>query len=218
MRYRNERALKFEKFVAKFVKAVDELDKINRGLHNAYVVEMIWQKVTNPELNQYVVTLKVQFQREPWNYQEVLQGIASQIPTLPINTLIKASEVDRIVDDNSGFDECPNSGAYEADRKNYIVKYPYHKRKDNSVRPHWNNIRSAHEQQGIGKYNGRYHAKKKEHSDLESNISQLIKNKARMEASIAIIVTDRTATEVISLSRAGDSFGGRSKREQQNNK
>ena len=39
--YRNERALKFEKFVAKFVKAVDELDKRNQGLHNANVVDMI---------------------------------------------------------------------------------------------------------------------------------------------------------------------------------
>ena len=38
--YRNERALKFEKFVAKFLKAVDELDKRNRGLHNADVVDM----------------------------------------------------------------------------------------------------------------------------------------------------------------------------------
>ena len=35
--YRNERALKFEKFVAKFVKAVDELDKRNRGMHNVDV-------------------------------------------------------------------------------------------------------------------------------------------------------------------------------------
>ena len=43
--YRNERALKFEKFVAKFVKAFDELDKRNRGLHNADVVDMIWKKV-----------------------------------------------------------------------------------------------------------------------------------------------------------------------------
>ena len=42
--YRNERALKFEKFVAKFVKAVDELDKRNRGLHNADVVDMIWKR------------------------------------------------------------------------------------------------------------------------------------------------------------------------------
>ena len=45
--YRNERALKLEKFVAKFVKAVDELDKRNRGLNNADVVDMIWEKVTN---------------------------------------------------------------------------------------------------------------------------------------------------------------------------
>ena len=60
--YRNERALNFEKFVAKFVKSVDELDKRNRGLHNADVVDMIWKKLTNPELNQYIFALKVQFQ------------------------------------------------------------------------------------------------------------------------------------------------------------
>ena len=59
--YRNERALKFENFVTKFIKAVDELDKINRRLHNSDVVDKIWKKVTNPELNQYVVALKVQF-------------------------------------------------------------------------------------------------------------------------------------------------------------
>ena len=97
--YRNEQALKFEKFVARFVKAVGELDKRNRELHNADVVGMIWKKVTNPELNQYVVALKVQFQREPHNYQEVLQDISSQIQTLPINTFRKASEVRRIVDE-----------------------------------------------------------------------------------------------------------------------
>ena len=145
----------------KIVRAVDELDKRNRGLHNADVVDMIWEKVTNPELNQYIVALKVQFQREPWNYQEVLQDIASQIPTLPINTFRKASEVGWIVDDNSGFEGIPNSGAYGADGKLYIGKYPYQKWKDNSVRPHWNKIRSASEQQGIGKDNGRYHGKKK---------------------------------------------------------
>ena len=67
--YRNEQTLKFEKFVDKFVKAVDELDKRNRGLYNDDVVDMIWKKVTNPDLKQYVVALKVQFQHEPWNYQ-----------------------------------------------------------------------------------------------------------------------------------------------------
>ena len=49
--------------MAKFFKAVDGLDIRNLGLHNVNVVDMIWKKVTNSELNQYVVALKVQFQR-----------------------------------------------------------------------------------------------------------------------------------------------------------
>ena len=77
--------------MAKLVKAVDELDKRNRGLKNVDVVDILWQKVTNLELIQYAVSLKVQFQREPRNCQEFLQDIASQISTLPINTFRKAS-------------------------------------------------------------------------------------------------------------------------------
>ena len=179
---------------------------------------MIWKKVTKPELNQYVVALKVQFQREPRENKEFHQDISSQILTLPINTFRKSSEVGRIVDNNSGFDKYPNSGAYGADGKLYIGKYSYQKWKGDLVRPHWNKIRSAWEQQGIGKDNGRYHSKKKEHSDLEFQISQLIKKKARMEASIASIVTDGTAKEVSTLSHAGDSFGGLSEKEQKKNK
>ena len=113
---------------------------------------------------------------------------------MPINTFRKASEVGRIVDENSRFDECPNSGAYGADGKLYIGNNTYQKWKDDLVRPYWNKIRSAHEQQGIGKYNGIYHGKKREHSDLESKISQLIKKKACMEESIERIVTDVTET------------------------
>ena len=91
-----------------------------------------------------------------------------------------------------------------ADGKLYIIKYMFHKWKDDSVRPHWNKICSACEKQDISKDNRIYHAKKKEHSDLESNISQLITKKSRMEESVASIVTDGTATEVSSMSRAGD--------------
>ena len=121
---------------------------------------------------------------------------------MPINTFRKASEVGKIVDDNSGFEKCPESGSYGADGKLYIRKYLYHKRKNDSVKPHWNKIRSARQQQGIIKNNIRYHANKNEHLDLESKISQLITKKARMETSITSIVTDRTATEVRSLRRA----------------
>ena len=65
----------FEKFVSKLVKTVDELEKIGRGMHNADIVDIIWKKVSNAELSQYIAAVKVQFQYQPRNYREVLQYI-----------------------------------------------------------------------------------------------------------------------------------------------
>ena len=65
MIYINENAMKFEKFFAKFVKAVEYLEISDRGMHNADVVDIIWKKMTNPDLSQYVIALKIKFQREP---------------------------------------------------------------------------------------------------------------------------------------------------------
>ena len=50
--YRNERAIKFEKFIAKFTQAVDELEKRNWGLYNSEVVDLIRKKIMSPELSQ----------------------------------------------------------------------------------------------------------------------------------------------------------------------
>ena len=69
----------FETFVRKIIKAVDELEKRGRGMHNADIVEIIWQRVSNAELSQYLTALKVQFQHQPRNYREVLQDIASKV-------------------------------------------------------------------------------------------------------------------------------------------
>ena len=48
LQYRNERAMTFEKFVSKLVQAADELEKRGKGMHNADVVEIIWQRVATP--------------------------------------------------------------------------------------------------------------------------------------------------------------------------
>ena len=93
IQYRNERAMTFENFVRKLVKAVDELEKRSRGMHNADIVEIIWQRVSNAELSQYRTALKLQFQHQPLNYREVLQYIASQVPSIGVDTFRKASEV-----------------------------------------------------------------------------------------------------------------------------
>jgi hypothetical protein len=218
--YRNERALKFEKFVANFVKAVDELEKRGRGMHNANIVEMIWRKMTNPELNQYVIALKVQFQRQPREYQQVLQDIASQIPTLPISTFRNTSEVGRVSEQGHEKPDCPETGAHDADGKLFIGKYPpkyWHK-----IKEHWSAIRAERSKQGVGNanYNGQFHEKKREQAELQSQISELHSKKARMEATIASITVDGSVANVSELggSRAGDSFGGRSEREQHKRK
>ena len=72
IQYRNEIAMTFENFISKLVKAVDELEKWGRGMHNADIVGIICQRVSNAELSQYITALKVQFQHQPHNYREVL--------------------------------------------------------------------------------------------------------------------------------------------------
>ena len=61
MTYRNERAIKFEKSIANFVKAVYDLEIFDRRMHNADVVDLIWNKMTNTDLSQYVTSLNIQF-------------------------------------------------------------------------------------------------------------------------------------------------------------
>ena len=83
----------FENFVSKLVKAVNELEKWVTGIHNADIVEIIWKRVIDDELSQYLTALKVQFQHQPRNYREVLQDIANQVPSIGVDTFRKASEV-----------------------------------------------------------------------------------------------------------------------------
>ena len=85
--------MKFEKFVATFTQAVDELEKRNQGSHNADVIDLIWKEIMNPELSQYVTAPKVKFQQQPQDYQEILQDIASQVPSLHVPNFRKSSEV-----------------------------------------------------------------------------------------------------------------------------
>ena len=86
IQYINGRAMTFEKFVSKLVKAVEELEKRGRGMHNAGIIDIIWQRVSNTELIQYITALKVQFQHQPHNYREVLQDIASQVSSIGVGT------------------------------------------------------------------------------------------------------------------------------------
>ena len=60
--YRNKRAMTFEKFVATFQKAIDDLELYGRGMHNCDIVDLLKTKMGNPELATYVVSMKVHYQ------------------------------------------------------------------------------------------------------------------------------------------------------------
>jgi hypothetical protein len=226
--YRNERAMKFEKFVAQFVKAIDELEKRGRGLHNPDIVDLIWQKVKNPDLSQYVVALKVQYQRVPRDYQQVLQDIASQIPTLSTAPFRQTSEVTskyKTGDDS----QCPDSGAHDAEGNLFTGTYPFKKWIDDSVKPYWKEIRAAlkaNTNKHPSKKAKGNDGKKRSIASLESQISEMASKQVKLEAHIASLNTngasnneDNPTTSIVKWSGAGagDAFGGRAERYVQKN-
>ena len=135
--YRNERAMTFEKFVSKLVKAVNELEKQCRGMHDADIFEIIWKRVSNAELSQYPTALKVQFQHQPRNYREVLQDITIKVPSIGVDTLQKVSEVSVLGTESGG---PPYQGVYHRNWFIFHGTYPDKKWFSDSVKPHWEDI------------------------------------------------------------------------------
>ena len=140
IQYRNKISRTFEKFVRNLVKAVDELEKRGRGMHSADIVEIIWQRARNAELSQYLTALKVQFQHQPLYYREALQDIASQVPSIGVDTFRKASEVSVQV---TGPGRAPDQGVYDSNRLLFYGTYPEKEWFSDSVKPHREDIRRA---------------------------------------------------------------------------
>ena len=86
IKYCNERAMTFEKFVATFQKAIDDLEMYGRGMHNGDIVDLLWTKMGNPELAPYVVSVKFHYQVVRRGYNSILQDIATQVPLLAPTT------------------------------------------------------------------------------------------------------------------------------------
>ena len=81
------------------------------GKHNADIFDIIWQRVSNYGLSQYLSALKVQFQHQPQNYREVLQDITSQVPPIGVDAFRKASEVSVQGTESGG---APYQGVYDS--------------------------------------------------------------------------------------------------------
>ena len=167
----------------------------------------------NPELSQYVTELKVKFKRQPPDYQDILQEIPSQVPSLNDPIFRNVSEV--VTQDHSHAKGCPNKGAYDEHGKLFIGNYPFHKWIDKSVKPDWYEICSSWSQgkDKNGSYK-KYQDNKREQAQLETTVSELLTKNLSMEASIVYIIMDELsiATPMSEITGAGNYFGGRSEK------
>ena len=109
-------------------------------MHNSDIIEIIWQRASNAELSQYLTALKVQFQHQPRNYREVLQDIASQVPSIGVDNFRKASDVSVQGIESGG---SPDKGVYESNGLLFYGTYSEKKWFSDSVKPEWEYIRRA---------------------------------------------------------------------------
>ena len=117
--------------------------------------------------------------------------------------------------DHSHTKGCPNKVAHDNHGKIYIGRYPFQKWIDESINPHWDEIRSAWSRgKDKDSLHKKYQDKKREQAHLKTTISELLTKKLRMEAYIASIITDElsSAIPMSEITGSSDSFGGRSEK------
>ena len=207
----------FEKFVATFHKAIDDLEMYGRGMHNGDIVDLLWTKMGNPELAPYVVSMKFHYQAVRRGYKETLQDIATQIPLLAPTTFRSRVSDMHQTDVTTGEGGCPEQGAHTADGTLFTGKYRYKKWIHESVSPYHEAIRASRgntkKKRDIPPQN-----QKRKAAELRSNILELTAKKEHMMSEISVISNDNSGggslggSIDISSTQAGRQFGGRSER------
>jgi len=188
IRYRNERAMSFEAFSAKIQNALDELDTCGRGEHNGNVVDKLWDKIQNPELQTYIAALKVDYQRDQRSYKDILQDIASQIPTLTQKPPFRHNVSGVSTARNKFTDEgnAPSTGVYGSDGKMFVGSYSKEQWNSGSVTPFHDEIINARKEHG-------FYPKKRKSSYREKRKVKKLKSKLKKAKQ-----QNRALSEVIS--------------------
>ena len=140
LQYRNERSMSFERFSEKFQRAVDDLETGGRPMHNDDIIDALWPKILNNELSSFVMALKVDQARNPRNYKEILQEMATEVPKLSQagsyrRTAAEIATGEKLEGKYTREGKCPSSGVM-ANGKIFIGNYTGKKWHDESVKPY----------------------------------------------------------------------------------
>ena len=145
LQYRNERSMPFERFTEKLQRAIDDLALGGRPMHNDDIVDLIWPKILNNEIKEFVVALKVNQARNPRGYKEILQDIATEVPKLSPTSNFSRTTAEINTSSDSKYTRdgpCPPSGVM-TNGKVFIGNYHGKKWFDDSVKPYHEEIRKA---------------------------------------------------------------------------
>jgi hypothetical protein len=147
--YRNERSMTFEKFSSKLQNALNDLADCGRPVHDGDIVDKLWGRIQNSDLATYVAALKIEYTRNPRDYGEILQDIATQIPSLPkhVSFRSKVSELGTN-DGHTREGPCPDTGVKNKDGQLFIGNYVGNKWHSESVKPFHDDIRAARTEHG----------------------------------------------------------------------
>ena len=96
-------------------------------MRNKDVVDLLWTKLKNAELTMFVASIKVDYHRNHQKYTEILQEIATQIPTgkTPPFTTAGVLEFKMGGNNNRNTSACPAEGTHLLDGTIYTGSYMY---------------------------------------------------------------------------------------------
>jgi len=205
LRYKNERSFCFEGLSAKLQKAYDDLHESGRTVHNGDIVDALWHKIQSPDLQTYLASLKVDYQRQNRDYKLILQDIAAEVAVKKQPTDMKGNDT-AISALHTKLGPCPDTGVHKPDGSMYIGNYEGDKWSHESVQPRHKEILQA---------------RKKARSKRGSHQNQLKNQRRKLNKIPMEIKVARTKLEELTTkgsdndnTNAGDSFGGRGSKKQ----
>ena len=210
--YKNERSFSFEKFSSKLQKAYDELEDNGRPVNNMDIVDGLWKRIQATDIQLYVASLKVEYQRNPRNYKLILQDIAAEVGNItPSGNSFGGQRGVSATYTKQG--PCPKKGVHTADGSVYIGTYTRDQWLSDEVKPHHADIREARSKQPGGPPPSR--SQKRRINAVKRTKNKLKKLKAQVAAiensnsqpAGADSATDKVPK--VRFENAGDAFGGK---------
>jgi hypothetical protein len=194
------------------------LEDAGRPVNNGDIVDELWDRIQATDLQLYVASLKIDYQRNPRDYKLILQDIAAEAGKASTATVTFARGVSATYTRKGS---CPNSGVHTSDGSIYIGSYDRYKWQSDSVRQYHQEILQARNSHGGGNGNERGgHSSRNEKRRLNA-IKRNKKKLKKLETKIAAMKSQVTESDKDNTSddkdkgkesksgNAGDAFGGK---------